>query len=146
MKQRYIRAKAWDTRYGPVSVFVGVSSTRTLSHVDRKLTRIPSYYGAVIPSALNVFSMQGFLILNCIIGGQTIASVSSHLNDTLGIVIIGVISLAVGASVYEVYCSHCWSGDIFRIPLPSLVRNRCLGYARSIYPAAGIKALHGSQM
>jgi len=39
--------------------------------------------------------MQGFLILNCIIGGQTLASVSSHLDDTLGIVIISVISLAV---------------------------------------------------
>ena len=39
--------------------------------------------------------MQGFLILNCIIGGQTIASLSSHLNDTLGVVIISVISLAV---------------------------------------------------
>ena len=54
-----------------------------------------SYYGSIIPSAFTVFSMQGFLILNCIIGGQTLASVSSHLNDTLGIVIIGVISLVV---------------------------------------------------
>ena len=49
-----------------------------------------------MPSAFTVFSMQGFLILNCIIGGQTLASVSDHLNDTLGIVIIGVISLVVG--------------------------------------------------
>ena len=40
--------------------------------------------------------MQGFLILNCIIGGQTLASVSDHLNETLGIVIIGIISLVVG--------------------------------------------------
>ena len=40
--------------------------------------------------------MQGFLILNCIVGGQTLASVSNgHLDDTLGIVIIGVISLVV---------------------------------------------------
>ncbi|KAJ3485132.1 hypothetical protein NLI96_g5180 [Meripilus lineatus] len=51
------------------------------------------YYGAIIPSALTVFSMQGFLILNCIIGGQTLASVSDHLDDTLGIVIISIISL-----------------------------------------------------
>ncbi|KAI6040865.1 cytosine-purine permease [Pisolithus marmoratus] len=50
------------------------------------------YYGAIIPSALCVFSEQGFLILNCIIGGQTMASVSSHLDETLGIVIISVIS------------------------------------------------------
>jgi hypothetical protein len=40
--------------------------------------------------------MQGFLILNCIIGGQTLAGVSDHLNATLGIVIIGVVSMVVG--------------------------------------------------
>ncbi|KAI1798002.1 purine-cytosine permease [Ganoderma leucocontextum] len=60
------------------------------------------YYGSIIPSAFTVFSMQGFLILNCIIGGQTLASVSSHLNDTLGIVIIGVISLLVTFFGYRV--------------------------------------------
>ncbi|KAF8434519.1 purine-cytosine permease [Boletus edulis BED1] len=53
------------------------------------------YYGSIIPSALNAITMQGFLVLNCIIGGQTLASVSSHLDDTLGIVIISVISLVV---------------------------------------------------
>ena len=49
----------------------------------------------MIPSTLNVFSSQGFLILNCIIGGQALAAASHKLNDTLGIVIIGVISLVV---------------------------------------------------
>ena len=39
--------------------------------------------------------MQGYLIINCIIGGQTLASVSSRLNATAGIVITGLISLAV---------------------------------------------------
>ncbi|KIM36651.1 hypothetical protein M413DRAFT_77860 [Hebeloma cylindrosporum] len=52
-------------------------------------------YGAMIPSALNVFSAQGFLILNCIVGGQALAATSKSLDDTLGIVIIGVISLVV---------------------------------------------------
>ncbi|TFK91640.1 purine-cytosine permease [Polyporus arcularius HHB13444] len=60
------------------------------------------YYGSIIPSAFTVFSMQGFLILNCIIGGQTLASVSDRLNDTLGIVIIGVISLVVTFFGYKV--------------------------------------------
>ena len=50
----------------------------------------------MIPSALNVFSMEGYLILTCIIGGQVLASVSDHLNATLGIVIVGVISMLVG--------------------------------------------------
>ncbi|KAK7684938.1 hypothetical protein QCA50_011773 [Cerrena zonata] len=61
------------------------------------------YYGAIIPSALTVFSMQGFLILNCIIGGQTLASVSGHLDDTLGIVIIGLISLAVSHFIHAAF-------------------------------------------
>lgn len=39
--------------------------------------------------------MQGYLIINCIIGGQTLASASSRLDDTTGIVITGLISLAV---------------------------------------------------
>lgn len=53
------------------------------------------YYAAAIPSALNVFSSQSFLILNCIVGGQALAAVSHKLDDTLGIVIIGLISFAV---------------------------------------------------
>lgn len=45
---------------------------------------------------LNVFSMQGYLILNSIVGGQTLAAVSpDRLNATLGIVIIGVVSMVV---------------------------------------------------
>ncbi|KAJ3546372.1 hypothetical protein NM688_g5523 [Phlebia brevispora] len=60
------------------------------------------YYGAMIPSALNVFTMQGYLILNSIIAGQTLASVSEHLNATLGIVIIGVISMLVTFCGYKV--------------------------------------------
>lgn len=52
-------------------------------------------YAGAIPAALNVFSSQGFLILNCIIGGQTLAAVSDKIDDTLGIVIIAVIALVV---------------------------------------------------
>ena len=53
------------------------------------------YYGAIIPSILNVLSMQGYVIINCIIGGQTLAAVSPHLDPTAGIVITGLISLGV---------------------------------------------------
>jgi len=134
MKQRHIWTKAWHARYGPLSVFVGVSNTTYVPRMNGQTHPHSSYYGAVIPSILNVFSMQGFLILNCIIGGQTIASVSSHLDDTLGIVIISVISLVVGTSVYGTYFSHFLSGDIFRVPFSSLVRNRCPRCARSFHP------------
>ena len=56
----------------------------------------------MLPSILNVFSMQSFLILNCIIGGQALAAVSNKLNDTLGIVIIALISFAV-SFFFEIY-------------------------------------------
>ncbi|KAF8889241.1 hypothetical protein BD779DRAFT_1469777 [Infundibulicybe gibba] len=70
-----------------------------------------SYYGSKIPSVLNVISMQGFLTLNCIIGGQTLASVSLKLDATLGIIIISVLSLIVTFCGYKVmhrYESLAW--------------------------------------
>ncbi|GLB39366.1 putative permease for cytosine/purines, uracil, thiamine, allantoin [Lyophyllum shimeji] len=73
------------------------------------------YYGSMIPSILNVISMQGFLILNCIIGGQTLASVSDRLDDTAGIVIIGVLSLVVtffGYKVVHWYESLAWIPNV----------------------------------
>ena len=36
-----------------------------------------SYYGVIIPSIFNLCSMTGFSILNCILGGQTLASISN---------------------------------------------------------------------
>ncbi|KZV76787.1 cytosine-purine permease [Peniophora sp. CONT] len=69
------------------------------------------FYGGIIPSLFNIFSLQGYLVLNAIIGGQLLASVSSHLNDTLGIVIISVISLAVtfaGYRVLHIYEQYAW--------------------------------------
>lgn len=59
------------------------------------------YYGAVLPSVLNVLTMQGYLIINCIIGGQTLGAASAHLDATLGIVITGLISLAVTFCGYQ---------------------------------------------
>jgi purine-cytosine permease-like protein len=42
-----------------------------------------------------VFSLQGFLILDSIIGGQALGAVSDKVDDTLGIVIIALISFVV---------------------------------------------------
>ncbi|CAL1709708.1 unnamed protein product [Somion occarium] len=60
------------------------------------------YYGAIIPSILNVISMQGYLIINCIVGGQTLASISNHLSPAVGVVIIGLVSFAVTFCGYRV--------------------------------------------
>ncbi|KAF5336795.1 hypothetical protein D9758_015839 [Tetrapyrgos nigripes] len=54
------------------------------------------YYGVIIPCVLNLINMFGFCILNSILGGQTLASVTDgNLSWTVGIVIIVVISLCV---------------------------------------------------
>ncbi|EKM56674.1 uncharacterized protein PHACADRAFT_207869 [Phanerochaete carnosa HHB-10118-sp] len=69
------------------------------------------YYGAIIPSFLNVLTMQGYLIINCIIGGQTLGAVLPHPSATLGIVITGLISLAVTFCGYQIlhwYEMFCW--------------------------------------
>ncbi|KAH7910973.1 permease for cytosine/purines, uracil, thiamine, allantoin-domain-containing protein [Hygrophoropsis aurantiaca] len=91
------------------------------------------YYGSIIPSALNAFSMQGFLILNSIIGGQTLASVSSHISDNVGIVIISVISLVVTFCGYRIihwYESLAW--------IPSVI-------AFIVMLAVGYPQLHANQ-
>ncbi|KAG7097732.1 hypothetical protein E1B28_005052 [Marasmius oreades] len=60
------------------------------------------YYGAMLPAAFNVLSMIGFLVLSCITGGQLLAAVFPNLNDTLGIVIIALISLGISFCGYQV--------------------------------------------
>ncbi|KAF8645588.1 hypothetical protein AX16_007722 [Volvariella volvacea WC 439] len=78
------------------------------------------YYGSMLPSLLNVFSSQSFLILNCIIGGQALAAVSDRLNATLGIVIIGVLSLIVtfcGYKVIHIYESWAWIPNAIAFPV-----------------------------
>ncbi|KAI9056492.1 hypothetical protein FKP32DRAFT_1469921 [Trametes sanguinea] len=73
------------------------------------------YYGVIIPSVLNVLSLQGYLVVNTIIGGQTLAEVSGHLSATLGIVIIALISLAItfcGCQVLHWYQTLIWIPNI----------------------------------
>lgn len=82
---------------------------------DAMLTHIFSYFGVIIMSIFNMATYMGYNILNCILGGQTLSSVSSgHLTWTyvalqlvqlitradlfipsVGIVIIALISLFV---------------------------------------------------
>ncbi|KAF8639470.1 hypothetical protein AX17_001490 [Amanita inopinata Kibby_2008] len=78
------------------------------------------YYAVMVPSTLNVISMQGFFIVNCIIGGQTLASVSNKLDATLGIVIIGVLSLAICSCGYRVvhrFESLSWIPNLIIFPI-----------------------------
>ncbi|KLO11397.1 NCS cytosine-purine permease [Schizopora paradoxa] len=61
------------------------------------------YYGVIILSVINLATMTGFMILNCILGGQTLASVTNgSLSWSVGIVIIAVVSLLVSFCGYKV--------------------------------------------
>ncbi|KAL4068556.1 permease for cytosine/purines, uracil, thiamine, allantoin-domain-containing protein [Scleroderma yunnanense] len=61
------------------------------------------YYGLMIPAILNLIGLCGFNILNCILGGQALASVSNNsMSWTVGIIIIGIIALVVSFMGYKV--------------------------------------------
>ncbi|KAF5341318.1 hypothetical protein D9758_016174 [Tetrapyrgos nigripes] len=61
------------------------------------------YYGVIIPSILNLIGGLGFCILDCIVGGQTLASVADgRMSWTVGIVIITVIALFLTFFGYNV--------------------------------------------
>ncbi|KAF8157054.1 NCS cytosine-purine permease [Crassisporium funariophilum] len=70
------------------------------------------YYGVILPCILNLIGMIGFSILNCILGGQALASVASgNLSWTVGIVVVAVISLLVsfcGFNVLNWYERVAW--------------------------------------
>ncbi|GJE93171.1 NCS cytosine-purine permease [Phanerochaete sordida] len=54
------------------------------------------FFGVIVPSIFNLASMCGFCILNAILGGQTLASVSGgNLSWSVGIVIVSVVSLFI---------------------------------------------------
>ncbi|KAH7915041.1 permease for cytosine/purines, uracil, thiamine, allantoin-domain-containing protein [Hygrophoropsis aurantiaca] len=69
------------------------------------------YWGAIAVCCLNVISLQGYVILSAIVGGQTLAGVSSRIDDTLGIVIVSLISSVVafcGCPAIQRYQCFAW--------------------------------------
>jgi len=73
------------------------------------------YFGVIIMSIFNMATGMGYNILNCILGGQTISSVSNgHLTWTVGIVIIALISLFVSFCGYKVLV---WYERLMWIPV-----------------------------
>ncbi|EIM87684.1 NCS cytosine-purine permease [Stereum hirsutum FP-91666 SS1] len=70
------------------------------------------YFGVALPSILAIIGGTGFCILNCILGGQTLASVTNgSLSWTVGIVIIAVISLVIsffGMNILNWYERVAW--------------------------------------
>lgn len=59
------------------------------------LIQMSRLYGAILPALLNVFTLQGWLIVSSIIGGQALASTLEQLDDALGVVIISALAFGV---------------------------------------------------
>ncbi|THV05199.1 cytosine-purine permease [Dendrothele bispora CBS 962.96] len=69
------------------------------------LTRFSfGYFGTALPSLLSVVSQGGWLIINSVIGGQVLAatSTSNRIDDTVGIVIIVLITFVITFFGYKV--------------------------------------------
>ncbi|KDN48573.1 hypothetical protein RSAG8_02560, partial [Rhizoctonia solani AG-8 WAC10335] len=70
------------------------------------------FYGSIVPSLLNLITFMGFLILNLILGGETLAAVSGYqaghkgLSWDVGIAIVGVIALLVTFCGYKVLYTY----------------------------------------
>ncbi|KAJ3508559.1 hypothetical protein NLJ89_g5692 [Agrocybe chaxingu] len=73
------------------------------------------YYGAIVPCMLNLVVVVTFSMLNCILGGQTLASVTDgRLSWTVGIVIFTIISLII--SFFGLKFLH-WYEQVAWIPI-----------------------------
>ncbi|KAJ8587361.1 NCS cytosine-purine permease [Rhizopogon salebrosus TDB-379] len=60
------------------------------------------YFGIIIPAILNLIGLCGFNILNGILGGQALASVSNNMSWNVGIIIIYIIALLISFMGYRV--------------------------------------------
>ena len=70
------------------------------------------YYLVCVPVALNLATLTGFCIIECVIGGQTISAVTDgHLTPTVGIVIIALLGMVIcfmGFRVLHWYERFAW--------------------------------------
>ncbi|CAE6340676.1 unnamed protein product [Rhizoctonia solani] len=71
------------------------------------------FYGSIVPSLLNLITFMGFLILNLILGGETLAAVSGYqaghgggLSWDIGIAIVGATYIQVTFCGYKVLYTY----------------------------------------
>lgn len=87
-----------------VSALSSGATTELTSSICRSVARYSfGYYGAILPSTLNLIEFIGFCSVNAIVGGQTLAAVNpGNLSVTVGIVLIAVVSMVVSFLGYRV--------------------------------------------
>ncbi|KAG1771940.1 permease for cytosine/purines, uracil, thiamine, allantoin-domain-containing protein [Suillus placidus] len=92
---------------GPIAFGLGLRDSCLVILFFNILAMIQSrysfgYFGIIIPAILNLIGLCGFNILNGILGGQALASVSSNMSWDVGIVIIFIIALLISFMGYRV--------------------------------------------
>jgi purine-cytosine permease-like protein len=76
-------------------------------------------YGVSIPVLLNLATITGFAVIDCVVGGQTLASVNTgSISSTVGIVIIALIALLIsfcGIKVLHQFERYAWIPSLIAI-------------------------------
>jgi NCS1 nucleoside transporter family len=102
------------------------------------------YFGIIIPAILNLIGLCGFNILNGILGGQALASVSSNMSWDVGIVIIFIIALLISFMGYRVlnwYERVSWFPVLIAFLVALGVGGKNLYNAQPVAPASAASIL-----
>lgn len=101
------------------------------------------YYGVMVPSLLSLIGFVGFAVLNCIVGGQALASVG-NVSWTVGIVIISVISLFIsfcGLKVLSWFEQVIWIPVVLVFIIATCVSGKHFADAPAALPATASQIL-----
>ncbi|KAF8726540.1 hypothetical protein AX14_007745 [Amanita brunnescens Koide BX004] len=104
------------------------------------------FYGVILLSVLNLIGLCGFCILNCVLGGQTLASAANgQLSWSVGIVIIAIISLLVsfcGMKVLVWYERIAWIPVLISFLVALGVGGKHLSSPEPLQPATAAAVLN----
>lgn len=85
----------------------------------QKADLISRKYGVMVPVLLNLATITGFCVIDCVIGGQTLASVNpGSISSNVGIVIIAIIALFIsfcGIKVLHQFERYAWIPSLIAI-------------------------------
>jgi len=101
------------------------------------------YYGVTIPSLLSIIGFIGFAVLNCIVGGQALASVG-NISWTVGIIVISVISLFIsfcGLKVLSWFERVLWFPVVLALIIATCVGGKHFSDAPTAPPATASQVL-----
>lgn len=97
------------------------------------------YYGAKIPSVLTMFSEQGFVILNAVVGSQILGTVSHKLHRSVCIGLMGFMTLLVtlfGCNVVHMFETFAWIPNVASFVFMIIINRKELQLAADFHVQA----------